>query len=61
MKSRHPTAGNRRINGPLQGWLRRAICGLHGHDMLLSFKPGRICLRCVSCSYETPGWVLEDE
>jgi hypothetical protein len=61
MQFRHASAGSRRINGPSQGWLRRALCGLHGHDMLLSYEPGRICLRCALCSYETPGWVLKVE
>ena len=41
-------------------WLRTVICGMHGHDLLLSFEPNRLCLRCVSCSYESHGWVLKD-
>jgi hypothetical protein len=35
------------------------ICGLGGHDLIRSYESGRICLRCTSCSYETPGWTLE--
>ena len=38
--------------------LRRILCGLNGHDLLPEFEPSRICLRCVSCSYRTPGWIL---
>lgn len=39
--------------------LRRILCGLNGHDLLPEFEPSRICLRCVSCSYKTPGWMLK--
>jgi hypothetical protein len=41
------------------GWrLRILICGIGGHELLRSFEPGRVCLRCTSCLYETPGWTL---
>jgi len=34
-----------------------ALCALHGHDLLLHFERGRrVCLRCVNCGHETPGW-----
>ena len=37
--------------------VRIALCGLHGHDLLLHFERGRrVCLRCVNCGHETPGW-----
>jgi hypothetical protein len=36
--------------------LRQFICGLHGHDALLHFGPGRMSLHCPSCGYESPGW-----
>jgi hypothetical protein len=42
------------------GLLRRFICGLGGHELMRSFAPGRISLRCVSCPYESPGWVLKE-
>ena len=43
-------------------WLRSVVCGLvNGHDLLVRFEPGRICLRCVSCPYETQGWQLKGE
>lgn len=61
METRHARA--RQAGGIMdlcRRWLRCGVCGLHGHDMLPSFEPGRICLRCVSCSYETHGWVLRD-
>lgn len=37
----------------------QAICGLHGHDSLLHFEENRVCLRCSSCGYETPGWSVD--
>lgn len=36
--------------------LRQFLCGLHGHDALLQYEPGRLFLRCTSCGHETPGW-----
>lgn len=38
--------------------LRQFICGLHGHDALLHFEPGRLSMRCITCGHETPGWDL---
>jgi hypothetical protein len=38
--------------------LRQFLCGLHGHDTLVHFEPGRMSLQCTSCRYETPGWDL---
>jgi hypothetical protein len=32
-----------------------------GHELLRSFEPNRVCLRCMSCSYETPGWTLKEK
>jgi hypothetical protein len=32
---------------------------LHGHDESLQFRKNRLYLRCISCGYETPGWVLD--
>lgn len=40
--------------------LRQVVCGLHGHDNLLQFERERICLKCVSCGHETPGWELSE-
>lgn len=37
---------------------QRWLCGLHGHDALLSYERGRIFLRCTSCGHETPGWEI---
>ena len=38
--------------------LREAYCGMHGHDSLLQFELDRMCLKCVSCGHESPGWEL---
>jgi len=36
---------------------RRALCGLRGHDLVTHIERGRrVCLRCLKCGYETPGW-----
>ena len=40
--------------------LRSFLCGLGGHELLRSFEPNRVCLRCTSCSYETRGWTLKE-
>jgi len=40
--------------------LRRFLCGLGGHELMRSYSPGRLCLKCVVCSYETPGWIIKD-
>ena len=38
--------------------LRRAMCGLLGHDQVLQFTHDRLCLQCVDCGKETPGWTI---
>ena len=40
-------------------WLRRASCGLSGHDMIRHFEPGRVSLECLSCGERSPGWTIE--
>ena len=40
--------------------VREAICGLHGHDILLEFQRDRMFLKCVSCGHESPGWDLNE-
>jgi hypothetical protein len=39
--------------------LQQLYCALHGHDAYLRFEQGRMCLRCVSCGHETPGWDVQ--
>ena len=41
--------------------LRAFLCGLGGHDLLRSYEPNRVYMRCTSCPYETPGWTLKDK
>jgi hypothetical protein len=60
MKARVTEAHTGGIADRWKKWVRSTMCGLHGHDLLLSFEPSRICLRCVTCSYETHGWILKD-
>jgi len=36
--------------------VRQWLCAAQGHDNLLQFNTGRLCLKCVSCGHETPGW-----
>jgi len=43
-------------------WMvRRAICGLFGHDTLLQFEQHRLSLRCASCGHETTGWTIGED
>jgi hypothetical protein len=53
------SAGGGVIAG-LSARLRVFVCGLGGHDVLLSFEPGRLSLRCTSCPYQTRGWTLKE-
>jgi len=41
--------------------LRRLCCGLSGHRTVFWFEPDRLSLRCLTCSYQTPGWDLRPE
>jgi hypothetical protein len=40
-------------------WLQEACCSLHGHDLLLHFEQGRVCLKCANCGRETAGWTID--
>jgi hypothetical protein len=40
-------------------WLRRASCGLSGHDMIRHFEPGRVSLECMRCGERTAGWSVQ--
>ena len=41
--------------------LSQLICGLGGHELLLNAEPGRLSLKCLSCPYETPGWIIKEK
>ena len=39
-------------------WRRQWWCGLWGHHRLTRFEHARVCLECVDCGHQTPGWEL---
>jgi hypothetical protein len=45
----------------MEWMVRRVICGLFGHDMLLHFEKHRLSLRCISCAHETTGWTIGED
>ena len=40
--------------------LRRFLCGLGGHELVRSYAPSRVYLKCTSCTYETRGWTFKE-
>ena len=40
-------------------WARQALCGFHGHAMVLRFEPARLSLYCLECGATTPGWTFD--
>jgi hypothetical protein len=44
----------------LSGKVHTFFCGLGGHDLLLNLEPTRLSLKCSSCPYETPGWLVKE-
>ena len=36
--------------------VRRFLCGLVGHNQVLSFDNSRLSLRCTECGKQTRGW-----
>ncbi len=52
-----PQATDRRSAPPIApSRLARLLCGLSGHDHLLTVEDERVFLRCMSCGHESPGW-----
>jgi hypothetical protein len=41
------------------GSLKRLFCALRGHEDYLHFEKNRVCLQCVVCGYESPGWTVD--
>lgn len=41
--------------------LRAFLCGIGGHELMRSFEPNRVYMRCTSCPYETHGWQLKEK
>jgi hypothetical protein len=52
------TSIERRYVATVRRRMRQAACAIHGHELMLHYERGRICLRCVDCGYETTGWSL---
>ena len=40
-------------------WARQALCGFHGHVMVLRVEPARLSLYCLECGATTPGWTFD--
>ena len=40
-------------------FLRRRVCALRGHDLMMEFAPKRLSLRCAACGHHTAGWALD--
>lgn len=38
--------------------VRQGICALQGHNLLLHFETDRLSLRCATCGWDTPGWIV---
>ena len=36
--------------------VQRAVCGMFGHKLVLSFETHRLSLRCLHCGSQTKGW-----
>ena len=45
--------------GRLTHAIRKALCGLRGHDSVLHFEGKRVMLRCTSCGHDSPGWAID--
>ena len=44
----------------LSGRVHSFFCGLGGHELVLNVEPSRLSLKCSSCPYETPGWLVKE-
>jgi len=40
-------------------FVRRRVCALRGHDLMMEFAPKRLSLRCTACGFNTPGWEID--
>jgi hypothetical protein len=38
---------------------RQWWCGFMGHELLLRLEGHRICLECISCGYQSSGWMFD--
>jgi hypothetical protein len=58
MNATHDQLGG--MLGGLSGRVHTFFCGLGGHDLVLNVEPSRLSLKCSSCPYETPGWLVKE-
>ena len=40
-------------------WCRQRVCGLRGHELILSSQVRRVSLCCSRCGFDTPGWTFD--
>lgn len=38
--------------------IAQALCAINGHERYRHLTADRVCLRCLICGHETPGWTL---
>jgi hypothetical protein len=39
--------------------VRRGVCAVRGHDLLVHFEPRHLSLRCVDCGWQSAGWDID--
>ena len=39
--------------------VRRRLCAMRGHDLILHFEPRCLSLQCIDCGWESSGWMIE--
>ncbi len=52
MSEQRPSLVLRVVAGVAQRW-----CGLRGHQTVLCVEPHRLSLQCVSCGWQSHGWM----
>jgi hypothetical protein len=60
MRINHTLPGVSRGLTGLADRLGILMCGFAGHHLVRRCEPGRICLQCLNCPYETPGWTFNE-
>jgi hypothetical protein len=41
--------------------MQQYVCALQGHNLLLHLETHRLSLRCATCGWNTPGWIVAAE
>jgi hypothetical protein len=39
-------------------WWPRVLCALRGHDIELRLRPRFVWFQCLTCGWESDGWIL---